>query len=98
MSGPLSAVLAAFTAGAGSLAEIEAATGLSRDVVAASVDHLVRLGRLRATALATGCPSAGCGACASASGSGAPCHPGGPDSGRRGRTFVALSLPAPAPA
>ncbi|MBK8462127.1 MAG: hypothetical protein IPL36_03470 [Nigerium sp.] len=93
MSGPLSAVLAAFTAGAGSLTEIQATTGLSRDVVAASVEHLVRLGRLEAKAIALGCPSSGCGSCASASTGGRPCHPG-PNPGRRGRTFVTLSLPA----
>jgi len=94
VSGPLSAVLAAFTAGAGSLTEIQATTGLSRDVVAASVEHLVRLGRLEAKAIALGCPSSGCGSCASASTGGRPCHPGGPNPGRRGRTFVTLSLPA----
>lgn len=72
MSGPLSSVLSAFSTGAGSLADVEARTGLPREVVTASVDHLVRLGRLRATELAVGCPSGGCGGCALAS---AGCSP-----------------------
>ena len=93
MSGPLSAVLKAFEAGAGSLGEVEARTGLSRDVVQASVDHLVRMGRLHASELAMGCPSGGCGSCASASAEGAPgCGASHPDPGRRGPALVALTL------
>ncbi|MFP5415654.1 MAG: hypothetical protein ACLGHZ_02055 [Actinomycetes bacterium] len=73
MSGPLRAVLAAFEDGAGSLADVKVRTGLSRDVVTASVNHLVRLGRLRASQLAVGCPTGGgCGSCALAS---AGCSP-----------------------
>lgn len=64
MSGPLTAVLAAFEAGAVTHAEASRATGLSRDVVGAAVDHLVRLGRLERQVLTTGCPASGCGSCA----------------------------------
>nr|NLI49580.1 hypothetical protein [Propionibacterium sp.] len=63
VDGPLRRVLAAIEDGAGSLAEVERATGLSRDVVAASVDHLLRLGRLEAHRIAAGCPAGGCAAC-----------------------------------
>ncbi|MDO5534570.1 MAG: FeoC-like transcriptional regulator [Propionibacteriaceae bacterium] len=93
MSGPLSAVLGAFADGAHSLADVSARTGLPSDVVQASVDHLVRLGRLEARELAMGCPSSGCGSCASASADGGPgCGASGPDAGRRGPVLVALTL------
>ena len=93
MSGPLSSVLAAFEAGASSLADIAARTGLTADVVQASVDHLLRLGRLRASELAVGCPASGCGSCASASAEGTPgCGAAAPSAGRRGPVLVALSL------
>ncbi|HHU38336.1 MAG TPA: hypothetical protein GXZ45_03515 [Propionibacterium sp.] len=93
MSGPLTAVLAAFEAGAASLAEVASRTGLSPDVVSASVEHLVRLGRLESRELAMGCPSSGCGGCASATLEGTPgCGATGPDPGRRGLALVALTL------
>lgn len=93
MSGPLSAVLAAFASGAGTLGEVEASTGLSREIVGASVDHLVRLGRLEAKELAMGCPSGGCGSCASATPEATPgCGAAAPTPGRRGPVLVALSL------
>ncbi len=94
MSGPLTLVLDAFATGAGSLAVVEASTGLPRDVVEASVSHLLRTGRLEATELAVGCPVSGCGSCAAAAMDGTPCATGGPGPGRRGRTLVALRLPS----
>ncbi|HOA89993.1 hypothetical protein [Propioniciclava tarda] len=99
MSGPLTRVLDAFEAGASSLAEVQASTGLSRDVVDASVDHLIRLGRLDARELAMGCPSGGCGGCASGTTEGtAGCGAPGPSSGRHGPALVALTLRRPATA
>ena len=38
-------------------------TGLPRDVVDAAVGHLVRIGRVVAEELTTGCPGGGCGSC-----------------------------------
>ena len=96
MKGPLTRVLDAFEAGAGTLGDIEDATGLTRDVVSASVDHLVRMGRLEARALSLGCPSGGCGTCASAAADGAAgCGASGPSAGRRGAALVALTLRRP---
>lgn len=63
MSGPLTAVLDAYRAGAVTDAEASRATGLSLDVVGAAVDHLVRMGRLERQVLTFGCPSSGCGSC-----------------------------------
>ena len=94
MNGPLSAVLAAFESGARTLAEVADRSGVSSDVVQASVEHLVRLGRLESRELAMGCPSSGCGGCASATIEGtAGCGAAGPDPGRRGPALVALTLP-----
>lgn len=85
MSGPLTRVLAAFADGAGTLRDVAAVTGLAPDVVAASVDHLVRLGRLRAEEVSAGCPTGGCGTCPVAA---AGCASA---SGRRG-ALTALTL------
>ncbi len=68
MSGPLTAVLNAYREGAVTHAEASRATGLSLDVVGASVDHLVRMGRLDRQVLTFGCPASGCGSCALACG------------------------------
>ena len=56
-AGPLTAVLAAFEAGAHSLGEVATRCDLPLDTVRASVDHLVRMGRLEAKELAIGCPT-----------------------------------------
>ena len=61
-SGPLQAVLAAFRSGAGTVDEIAAGCGLTRDVVDAALEYLIRSGRLAAQPLA-GCPIDGCGGC-----------------------------------
>ncbi|MCA1780880.1 MAG: FeoC-like transcriptional regulator [Dermatophilaceae bacterium] len=91
--GPLRQVLAALDAGAHSLAEVSERTGLSRDVVAAAVEHLVRLGRLEARTLAIGCPDAGCGSCASGGADGsAGCGAARPSRLRSGPALVALSV------
>ena len=81
MSGPLTQVLEALTAGVGSLAEVSRRTGLSAEVVQASVDHLVRMGRLQADELTAGCPSGGCGACPASSPDGGRCGSGAPGRG-----------------
>lgn len=60
---PLRAVLAACTAGAGTVQEVADRVGLSRDVVEAAADYLVQTGRLASAPFAGGCPSGGCGAC-----------------------------------
>lgn len=93
MVGPLSAVLGQFAGGATTLAEVSRATGLSRDVVDASVAHLVRLGRLDAKELALGCPSGGCGTCASAVDAAPGCGASAPSRQRSGPVLVALTLP-----
>lgn len=91
--GPLVAVLAAFEDGAGSLAEVATRSHLPIDTVRASVDHLVRMGRLEAKELAIGCPSAGCGSCASGSEDGsAGCGSSSPSGRRSGPVLVTLSL------
>lgn len=89
---PLHAVLAAFDEGATSLADIARRTALSPDVVRAAVDHLVRTGRLEAKHMAQGCPSGGCGTCASGTSDGrAGCGSEGPSAARTGPVLVALS-------
>lgn len=91
--GPLRQVLAALDGGVHSLAEVSERTGLSRDVVDAAVEHLVRLGRLEARALAIGCPDAGCGSCASGGTDGsAGCGAAGPSRLRSGPVLVTLSV------
>lgn len=93
---PLSSVLGAFRDGATSLADIAERTGLSMDVVQASVDHLVAMGRIEAKQLASGCPSGGCASCASGHADGtAGCGASGPSAGRRGPVLVQLSLRRP---
>lgn len=90
--GPLRSVLAAFDSGVHSLEEICTHTGLSRQVVDAAIDHLVRAGQIEARELAVGCPTAGCGSCASGTASGgAGCGAPGPSAQRSGPVLVALS-------
>lgn len=93
--GPLSAVLRAFADGAATLDEVARSTGLSRDVVDAGVAHLVRLGRLDARELAVGCPSGGCGTCASGVGDQPGCGAPSPSRQRPGAVLVALSVRRP---
>ncbi len=93
MTSPLRSVLASLAAGAHSRAEVSRRTGLSADVVDAAVDHLVRLGRLETSELSSGCPTGGCGSCASGSGDGTPgCGAPGPSAQRRGPVLVQLSV------
>ncbi|MEL4505242.1 FeoC-like transcriptional regulator [Luteococcus sp. H138] len=93
---PLSAVLAAFEDGATSLDEISERTGLDRGVVQSAVDHLRRMGRIEAKELAMGCPSGGCGSCASGTADGgAGCGSDGPSAQRTGPVLVQLSLRRP---
>lgn len=94
--GPLSAVLAAFAAGAHSLDEVAARSGRPLDVVRAAVEHLVRAGRIDARELSVGCPAAGCSGCASGTAGGAAgCGAPGPSARRPGRVLVTLSLHRP---
>lgn len=93
MSGPLSDVLAALQGGATSLTEVASVTGLSRGVVDAAVDHLVRLGRIDAKELSMGCPASGCGGCASGTADGrAGCGAATPSPLRRGSVLVSLTV------
>lgn len=93
MSGPVSAVLAEFHAGATSLHEIAERTGLPREVVSAAADQLVRLGRLEARQLSSGCPTGGCGTCASGTDDGqAGCGASGPSRTRSGPVLVELRV------
>ncbi len=88
---PLRAVLDAFTTGARSRHDVVTSTGLSRDVVDAAVEHLVRSGRLTATELSVGCPDGGCGSCASGHGDAPGCGAAGASASRRGPVLVSLS-------
>jgi hypothetical protein len=89
---PLRSVLDAIDSGAGSRADIVRATGLRADLVAAAIDHLVRMRRLEARALTSGCPSGGCGSCASGIGDAPGCGAVGPSPARTGPVLVALSV------
>lgn len=92
---PLTAVLNAFEKGAASLDEIARLTGLTADGVRGAVDHLIRIGRIEAKELASGCPSGGCGSCAS-SVAGAPgCGAEHPSPTRSGPVLVQLSVRKP---
>lgn len=62
--GPVTAVLAAYRAGAASVSEVGRRTGLRPDVVAAATEHLVRCGRLQSLDGRPGCPAQGCAGCA----------------------------------
>lgn len=94
MSGPLVAILDSFTSGARSLDEICRITGMPADIVRAGIDHLVRTGRLQAKSLTAGCPSGGCGSCASGTLDGAPgCGAATPSPARSGPVLVQLTMP-----
>lgn len=86
MSGPLTAVseaIAAGAAGAASRAEIVRFTDLDPSVVDASLDHLIRMGRITTEQLSSGCPDDGCGGCSSGKADGsAGCGAAGPASAR----------------
>lgn len=95
---PLSAVLAAFTEGHRTLDAIARSTGLSRDQVDTAIAHLTRMGRIEAKELTSGCPTGGCGSCASGTTEGTSgCGASGPSSLRRGTVLVQLSLRRPMP-
>jgi len=88
--GPLRRVLLALEAGVASRAALARHTGLDRDLVDAALAHLMRLGRVRAEALGSGCPSGGCGRCPSGRSDELPgCLAGGP-AASRGPTAVTL--------
>lgn len=70
--GPLRRVVAALQGGAHSRAALARLTGLDREVVDAALDHLTRLGRVRAELLGSVCPQPGCGSCPSGRADGAP--------------------------
>ncbi|WP_353356686.1 hypothetical protein [Intrasporangium sp. DVR] len=90
---PLSAVLGAIRSGSGSVAAVEHATGLPRDVVEAAVDHLARVGRLTSESLSFGCPASGCGGCLLAARGDRPCAVSGPSEQKRGVVLMSLRTP-----
>jgi FeoC like transcriptional regulator len=92
---PLRATLAALDAGASSRADIARRTGLRADVVDAALDHLVRLGRVEARELAIGCPSGGCGSCASGVDDAPGCGAPAPSARRTGPALVQLTVRRP---
>ena len=94
-SSPLRSVLTAFEEGAHSRTDVCTTTGLRRDVVDAAIDHLLRMGRLDAKELATGCPDGGCGTCASGHGDSPGCGASGPSARRSGPVLVSLSVRRP---
>ncbi len=88
---PLAAVLAAFAGGAVSTAEVRLRTGLDDEVVAAAVEHLIRMGRLERSVVDLGCAADSCESCpAGRHGSGceAACLPGGPDADAAGHEMA----------
>jgi hypothetical protein len=92
---PLRSVLAALDDGARSRSEVCDRTGLRRDVVDAAIEHLLRMGRLDARELTSGCPDGGCGSCASGVGSAPGCGAPGPSARRPGPVLVSLSVRRP---
>jgi hypothetical protein len=84
-------VLDALEGGASSVADICARTALPRDVVTGAVDHLVRLGRLDVERLPAGCPTGGCGSCATGRSAGS-CAQGGPSSNPTGPVLVTITV------
>jgi hypothetical protein len=94
--GPLRRVLAEIEAGTPTVAGIARRCDLDEDVVRASIDHLVRAGRVESRELSIGCPPSGCGGCASASTEGTPgCGlPTRPTGRRPGLVTLTLSRPA----
>jgi hypothetical protein len=92
MSSPLRAVLDAFEHGAATRADIARSTGLRDDVVDAALEHLIRLGRISAQEMATGCPGGGCGSCASGVDGAPGCGASAPSPTRRGPALVQLSV------
>lgn len=90
---PLTAVVAAIRSGSGTIAEVERATGMPRDVVEAVLDHLGRLGRLTSEQVQVGCPATGCGSCLLSSGVSRSCP--GAGSPRPGSGAVLMSLRTP---
>jgi hypothetical protein len=92
VSGPLRLVLDQIESGTPTVAEMIRNTGLADGVVRAALDHLVRSGRVTSAELSIGCPSGGCGSCASALASGTPgCGRSAPESTRR-PGLVSLTL------
>ena len=89
---PLRAVLDAFGAGARSRADVARITGLRADTVDAAVEHLLRIGRLLGKELTTGCPSGGCGSCASGVGDQPGCGSSAPSPRRSGPALVELTV------
>ncbi len=73
---PMAAVLAQFRAGATSLAQISAATGLDPGIVTLTVDRLTAMGYLTREELAGGCPPDTCGGCAASGSAGQSCSSG----------------------
>ncbi len=73
MSSPLRSVLRAFEDGARSRAEVTRTTGLRPETVDAAIEHLVRVGRVRAEPVSTSCPSGSCGGCPLSNGHGSGC-------------------------
>lgn len=84
--GPLRKVSDAIDAGAVTVTEIGRTTGLSSDLVRAALDHLLRMGALRAEELTAGCPPSGCTTCASAAPATGTCG--------SGQVLITLSRPA----
>ncbi len=89
---PLRSVLSAFGDGATSRAEIGARTGLPADLVDAAIEHLVRIGRLDAREMSTGCPGGGCSSCASGVDGTPGCGASEPSPARRGPVLVQLTV------
>lgn len=92
MSSPLRSVLDAFDAGARSRADIARHTGLRPGTVDAAIEHLVRMGRLEARSLTSGCPGGGCGSCASGVDDAPGCGAVAPSPARSGPVLVQLSV------
>ena len=89
-TGPLRRVLLALEAGADSRAVLARHTGLDVELVDAALAHLVRLGRVRAETLGSGCPSEGCSRCPSGRPDGVPGCLAASPGGSKGLVAVTL--------
>ncbi|WP_162872825.1 FeoC-like transcriptional regulator [Austwickia chelonae] len=96
MSGPLRQVLDAVEGGAVTVGEIASRTGIDRDVVAASVAHLARVGRVDSRMLSSGCSDAGCGGCSTAGPDDSPGCGGAGERAQRAPVLLRLFSRGPA--
>lgn len=94
-TGAVSGVLSALEGGAATVHEAAHRAGVSRELAELAIDTLIRMGRIDATTLATGCPIGGCRTCASGVADQPGCGASAPSAARQGPVLVALRLRPP---